>query len=139
MYPTVDIGTYNKVIASFTLSDTNVGAWLSSDLPFTTFDAYDITSSAYTTWKDAGFATTLAYNGVTEISTFVSDSSLTVTIVLTDRLQETSQSTYTQTLTVLIAEAPTFASTLADPYTIYTTEAKSFDLPSVVAGNYEFD
>ena len=62
-----------------------------------------------------------------------------MTVVLTDRLQETGQSTYTQTLTVLIPEAPTFASSLADPFTIYTTEAKDFALPSVVVGNFGMD
>ena len=108
-YPAVSIGTYNKVIASYTLSDNNVGSWLTNNLPYSSFDAYDITSSDYTTWKDASFATTLAYDGSTNIESFASDSSLAVTVVLTDRMQETGQSTYTQTITVQIAEAPTFA------------------------------
>ena len=77
------------MIASFTLSDSSVSPWLSNNLPYTTLAYYDITSSDYTTWKDVSFATTLAYDGVTDISSFASDSSLTVTVVLTDRLQET--------------------------------------------------
>ena len=88
-YPAVSIGTYNKVLASYTLSDNNVGSWLTKNLPYSSFDAYDITSSDYTTWKDASFATALAYDGSTNIESFASDSSLAVTVVLTDRMQET--------------------------------------------------
>ena len=121
------------------MSDSSVSPWLTSNLPYTSFAAYDITASQYTTWKDASFATTLSYDGVNDISSFASDSSLTVTVVLTDRLQETGQSTYTQTLSILIPEAPTFASSLSDPFTIYTTEAKDFALPSVVIGNFGMD
>ena len=77
------------MITSFTLSDSSVIPWLTNNLPYTTFAAYDITASGYTSWKDASFATTLAYDGVTDISSFASDFSLTVTVILTDRLQET--------------------------------------------------
>ena len=108
-------------------------------MPYTTFAAYDITTSGYTNWKDASFATTLAYNGIIDISSFASDTSLTLTVVLTDRLQETGQSTYTQTLSVVIPEAPTFASSLADPFSLYTIEAKDLALPSVVVGNFGMD
>lgn len=38
-----------------------------------------------------------------------------------------------------IPEAPTFASSLTDPFSFYTTEAKDLALPSVVVGNFGMD
>ncbi len=131
-------GSVPEYIAEISYSD-SVESWLTNTLPFTTLGAYDLTNEAYITWSTtSNNLIKISYDGTGDVSSFVGGSAIVVTLKIADKLQH-EMSTYTTSITVETATPPTFATNLPDSFTVYTTEAKTFNLPVVNSGTHGHD